>query len=105
MLEAPEASLHGLSALARHPDRRLGKRYRARSIRAWRDGGTPTAVLLVDRSLLVNLGIRRLARHAAGLARNSGDRDLLCCPAIPDLELVRPQRQRARWIATPRATR
>src|SRR5439155_10809642 len=60
---------------------------------------TATAVLLADSSLLADLGLCRLARHAPGLAGNSGDRRLLCRPAILDLELHQSMDRRYRRVA------
>jgi L-lactate permease len=45
------------------------------------------AVLLTDRSILVDLGVRGIPRHEGCVAGNLGDRRFFCHSAIPDLEL------------------
>ena len=65
----------------------LAERHRARSLPARRHGRAAIAVLLADRAVLADLGVRRLARHDGDLAGDPGVRRLVRGPAIPDLEL------------------
>ena len=53
---------------ARHADRRACERDRHRSLFARRHGRPAIAVLLADRAVLADLGVRRLARHVGDLA-------------------------------------
>ena len=68
-------------------------------LHARRDGRTAIAVLLADRAVLADLGVRRLARHDGDLAGDSGHRRLLRDPAIPDLELRQSVDRRYRRLA------
>ena len=72
---------------ARHANCRTCQRNRHRPLHSRRDGRAAIAVLLADRAVLADLGLRRLPGHDAGLARDPGLRRLLRDPAIPDLEL------------------
>ena len=57
---------------ARHADRRARHGDRPRSLPARRDGRPAAAVLLADRAVLADLGVRRLARHDGDLAGDPG---------------------------------
>ena len=67
---------------ARYADRRTGQRHRTGPVCARRHGRAAVAVLFGDRSILADLGVCRLPRHAADLARDSGLRPVVCDPAI-----------------------
>src|SRR6478752_7186427 len=71
----------------RYTDRRSCECHRPRSFSLGRDGWSAVAVLLTDRSILVDLGVRGIPRHEGCVAGNLGDRRFFCHSAIPDLEL------------------
>ena len=66
----------------------LVERHRHRSVPAGRHGRPAIAVLLADRAVLADLGLRRLERHEGHLARDPGNGRLVRDTAIPDLELT-----------------
>jgi hypothetical protein len=74
-------------------------RHRIRSIYSRGDGWTPVAAVLADRPVLGDLGLRRMARHDAGVAGDPGHRGLVRDPAIRDLELHQPMDRRYRRVA------
>src|SRR6266852_866495 len=84
---------------ARHADRRPRQRHRLRSLHPRRDGRAAIAVLLADRAVLADLGLRRLPRHDPDLAGDPGLRRLLRRPAIPHLELHQSVDRRYRRLA------
>ena len=77
----------------------LAERHRHRSVPARRHGRTAIAVLLADRAVLADLGLRRLERHEGHLAGDPGHRRLLRDPAIPDLQLRQSVDRRYRRFA------
>ena len=70
-----------------------------RSVPARRDGRPAVAVLLADRAVLADLGVRRLEGHEGHLAGDSRHRRLVRDPAIPDLELHQSVDRRHRRFA------
>jgi hypothetical protein len=63
-----------------------------------RDGRAAIAVLLADRAVLADLGLRRLEGHEGCLARDPGHGRLVRDPAIPDLELHQSVDRRHRRV-------
>ena len=82
-----------------HSDRRPCKRHRPRPISSGRDGRTAAAIFLADRSILVDLGVRRVSRHERNLAGDPGHRCFLRHSAIPHLELHQSVDRRHRRFA------
>ena len=66
---------------------------------ARRHGRPAIAVLLADRAVLADLGLRRLEGHDGHLAGDPGHRRLVRDPAIPDLELHQSVDRRHRRLA------
>ena len=62
---------------AGHAGDRAGRGDRARPARAQRHDRPPAAVLLADRAVLADLGVRRLPQDAGGLAGGAGRRRLV----------------------------
>src|SRR6476661_2697040 len=79
------------------PGARFGDR--SRSLYPGRDGWPPVAVLLADRAVLADLGIRWVARDDSDLAGHPRDRRVVRGSAIPDLELHQSLDRRYRRIA------
>ena len=77
----------------------LAERHRHRSVPARRHGRPAIAVLLADRAVLADLGLRRLEGHEGHLAGDPGHRRLLRDPAIPDLQLHQSLDRRYRRLA------
>ena len=73
--------------------------HRDRPVPAGSDGRTTTAVLLSDRAVLADLGLRRLAWHDGDLARYSRVRGFVRGPAVPDLQLRQSMDRRYRRLA------
>ena len=81
---------------ARHAGDRARRRDRPRPARAQRHDRPAAAVLLADRAVLADLGLRRLPPDAGGLAGAARRRRLLRRPAVPRLQLPRPLARRRR---------
>ena len=73
--------------------------HRARSLCPRRDGRPAIAVLLADRAVLADLGVRGLARHEGDLAGDPRHRRVVRGPAIRDLELHQSLDRRHRRLA------
>src|SRR6516165_3320317 len=74
---------------AGHADHRARGGDRPRPLRPQRDGRPATSVLFTYRAVLVDLGLRWLARHARDLAGHPRGRRQLCHSAISDLKFSR----------------